>query len=263
MLDIFLMTIKSFEQQRRIQVYLPRSYQLGEKKYPVLYMHDGQNVFQDGEAIGGVSLELESYLEETGLDVIVVAIDQNSDERKNEYCPWENGAYSQKFLGAESSSFGGKGKQYIEFIVEELKPSIDKKYRTIENQTAMAGISMGGLITLYAACLYPKVFKDLYVFSGAFYANQEKIEDLLEATDLSAIRTLYMDCGTDEAGSGTFVSEEFLASNHAIYEVVKRKVPAANFKVLEGKEHNYRSFQKRVPQLFSFLINDVIPEGCR
>lgn len=257
MLDIFSMTIKSFQQQRRIQVYLPRSYQFGEKKYPVLYMHDGQNVFRNDEAIGGVSLELESYLDKKELDVIVVAIDQNSDERKNEYCPWENGAYSQIFLDAASSSFGGKGKPYIEFIVEELKPSIDKKYRTIENRAAMAGISMGGLITLYAACIYPKVFKDLFVFSGAFYANQEKIEDLLEATDLSAIRTLYMDCGTDEAGSGTFISKEFLASNHAIYEVAKRKLPTAEFKVLEGEEHNYRAFQKRVPQLFSFLTNEV------
>lgn len=168
MLDIFPIPINSLQQERRIQVYLPQSYSLSQKNYPVLYMHDGQNVFRNDGAIGGISLELERYLDEEDLDVIVVAIDQNSSERKNEYCPWENGAYSQKFLGAESSSFGGQGKQYLEFIVEELKPYIDEKYRTITNRTAMAGISMGGLISLYAACHYPKIFTDLIFFPPHF-----------------------------------------------------------------------------------------------
>ncbi|TWT06373.1 alpha/beta hydrolase [Planococcus sp. CPCC 101016] len=253
MLDIFPIPINSLQQERRIQVYLPQSYSLSQKNYPVLYMHDGQNVFRNDGAIGGISLELERYLDEKDLDVIVVAIDQNSSVRKNEYCPWENGAYSQKFLGAESLSFGGHGKQYLEFIVEELKPYIDEKYRTITNRTAMAGISMGGLISLYAACHYPKIFTDLILFSSAFYANQEKIEELVKRTDLSSINSLYMDCGTGEAGIGTSTSKEFLVSNNAVYELLRNKVPAVNFNVLEGEQHNYRSFQKRVPKLFSFL----------
>lgn len=257
MLDIFSIPINAFQHERRIQVYLPQSYPLSEKKYPVLYMHDGQNVFRNGDAIGGISLELERYLDEKGLDVIVVAIDQNSSERKNEYCPWENGAYSQKFLGVGSPSFGGKGKEYLEFIVEELKPCIDEKYRTITNRTAMAGISMGGLISLYAACHYPKIFTDLVLFSSAFYANQEKIEQLAKRADFSGINSLYMDCGTGEAGIGTSTSKEFLVSNNAIYELLRSKVPAVNFNVLEGEQHSYRSFQKRVPKLFAFLDREV------
>ncbi|EIM06261.1 putative esterase [Planococcus antarcticus DSM 14505] len=157
MLDIFSIAIKAFQHDRQIRVYLPKSYLSSNKKYPVLYMHDGQNVFRNDDAIGKVSLELEKYLDEEFLDVIVVAIDQNSSERKNEYCPWENGAYSKQFLEKVTPSFGGKGKQYAEFIVEELKPYIDEKYRTMQSQTAMAGISMGGLITLYMACCYPKI----------------------------------------------------------------------------------------------------------
>lgn len=257
MVDIFTVEIKAFQQQRKIRVYLPQSYALGQKNYPVLYMHDGQNVFRNDEAVGGVSLELEAYLDETKLDLIVVAIDQHSDERKNEYCPWQNGAYSQKFLKTDSPSFGGKGKQYLEFIAEELKPYIDEKYRTIKNHTAMAGISMGGLITLYAACRYPTIFKDVVIFSGAFYANQEKIEELVEEAELSAIQSLYLDCGTSEAGIGTGTSKEFLASANAVYSKLKGKVPAVNFNVLEGEAHNYRSFQKRIPQLFSFLDEEA------
>ncbi|WP_308787617.1 alpha/beta hydrolase [Planomicrobium stackebrandtii] len=252
------MTIKAFQQERRIQVYLPSGYQLGQKHYPVLYMHDGQNVFRNDEAIGGTSLELEKYLDETRLDVIVVAIDQNSQKRKNEYCPWENGAYSKQFLETDFPSFGGKGAKYIEFIVDELKPCIDAKYRTLENRTAMAGISMGSLITVYAACRYPKTFNYLILFSGAFYANQEKIEELVAGTNLSEIRSLYMDCGSSEAGRGTFISKEFLASNRAVYKAVKKKVPIADFKVQEGEEHHYRSFKKRVPKLFTFLNNEVL-----
>ncbi|EIM06262.1 putative esterase [Planococcus antarcticus DSM 14505] len=98
----------------------------------------------------------------------------------------------------------------------------------------------------------------MIVFSGAFYANQEKMEDLLEKVDLSAIRSLYMDCGTSEAGVGNFISKEFLASSQAVHQVIKKKLPAVNFKVLEGEEHNYRSFQNRVPQLFSFLDHEVL-----
>lgn len=258
MLDIFPMTIKAFQQERRIQVYVPCSYQLGKKEYAVLYMHDGQNVFRNEEAIGGTSLELERYLDENQLDVIVVAIDQNSRERKSEYCPWENGVYSKRFLEADSPSFGGSGATYIEFIIDELKPYIDAKYRTLKNHTAMAGISMGGLITLYAACCYPKVFKNLILFSGAFYANQEKIEELVASADLSGMHSLYMDCGSSEAGRGTFISKEFIASNYAVYNAVKKKVPNADFKVLEGEEHHYRSFKKRIPKLFSFLNTEVI-----
>ena len=257
MLDIFPMTMKAFKQDRLIQVYLPQNYPSSNKKYPVLYMHDGQNVFRNDRAIGGVSLELEKYLGEKELDVIVVAIDQDSDERKNEYCPWENGAYSKQFLEAETPSFGGNGTAYIEFIVEELKPHMDKAYRTNPTQTAMAGISMGGLISLYAACRYPAIFKNLIVLSGAFYANQEKMEELLKTADLSEMHSLYMDCGTNEGGIGIFLSNEFLASNQAIYEAVKRTMPTAELKVLAGQGHHYRSFQKRVRQLFSFFTNEV------
>ncbi len=97
MLDIFSIAIKAFQPERKIQVYLPKSYVYSNKKYPVLYMHDRQNVFRNDRAIGGVSLEIEKYLDAEHLDVIVVAIDQNNEERKNEYGPWANGAYSRIF----------------------------------------------------------------------------------------------------------------------------------------------------------------------
>lgn len=258
LIDIFPVYSEKMKNDRFIRVYTPADYYDQEKRYPVLYMHDGQNVFNDKEAIDGLSLRLEKYLLENELELIVVAIDQNSAERKNEYCPWSNGDYSRKLLADETLSFGGKGDSYSSFLVEELKPLIDLKYRTRENQAAMAGISMGSLITLYTACKYPHVFKDLIILSGAFYANQEEMENFLNTADLTGINSCYMDCGTAEAGKGTHISREFMTSNRSIYNIVKKKVSSANFKALVGNEHHYRDFQNRVPALFHFLRRESI-----
>ncbi|MFX3623165.1 MAG: alpha/beta hydrolase [Ectobacillus sp.] len=251
-LEVFSVPIASFKQDRFIRVYLPQSYHKETKRYPVLYMHDGKNVFRDQDAAGGTSLELESYLEQNKLDVIVVGIDQNCEERINEYCPWANGDYSKRILG-HASSAGGKGALYIDFIVHELKPLIDNKYRTLKDCTAMAGISLGGLISTYAACRYPYIFKNITALSSAFFRNQEEIERLLQDSDLSAIERFYLDCGTKEAGVDDRISKEFLVSNLAVYEILKEKVPHAQFKVINDAEHSYVFFKERVPQLFSFL----------
>ncbi|WP_017381355.1 alpha/beta hydrolase [Paenisporosarcina sp. TG-14] len=253
MLEIFPMYITSFKQERLIRVYLPRNYNKENQIYPVLYMHDGQNIFQDDVAIGGISLELENYLDENELEVIVVGIDQNSDERINEYCPWINGEYSKKILG-QASSAGGKGIRYVDFIADELKPFIDNKYRTLKDRTAMAGISLGGLISTYAMCRYPQVFKSIAVLSSAFYRNQEEIEKLIKDTDLSLIERVYLDCGTKEAGYDDVINKEFSASNRAIYEILKEKIPNAKFEIINDAEHNYLFFRERIPKLFSFLI---------
>lgn len=253
-LEIFPISVILFEQDRLVRVYLPKNYHKENKKYPVLYMHDGQNVFRDNDAIGGTSLELENYLDENGVEVIVVGIDQNSEERINEYCPWTNGEYSKKILG-QASSAGGKGIQYVDFIVNELKPFIDNKYRTLKDRTAMAGISLGGLISTYAMCRYPQVFKSIAVLSSAFYRNQEGIEKLIQDTDLSVIERFYLDCGTKEAGYEEIINKEFLASNNAIYEILKEKIPNAKFEIINDAEHNYLFFRERVPKIFSFLMS--------
>lgn len=242
------------KQERTIRVYLPNTYEQENEEYPVLYMHDGQNVFMDEEAIKGISLRLEDYLKQNELRVIVVAIDLNPEERMNEYCPWEIGEYSERLTG-EPSSLGGKGKEYVEFIVSELKPFIDQKFRTNKANSAMAGISVGGLITTYAACTYPHIFKNIIVFSPAFFRNQEEMEKLLRVSDLTPIDSLYMDCGTKESAKSEEISKGFLASNQAIYEIIHQKLPQTKFRVIEDGEHNYDSFRERVPALFLFLTN--------
>lgn len=252
MIEKFHISMNAFKEDRMIRVLLPKNYHQGLKEYPVLYMHDGQNAFNDDEAIGGHSLKLEDFIGDHKIELIVVAIDQNSQERLNEYCPWKNGAYSRKLLG-KTDPTGGKGKEYVDFIVHELKPLIDEKYRTIMGRSFMAGISLGGLISTYAACAYPHIFRNIAVLSSAFFRNQEEIEKLLWNSDLSQLERFYLDAGTNESKNDQSVSEGFLESNQAIYEILKNKNVNVKFKIIEGGQHHYLEFKKRVPDIFSFF----------
>lgn len=252
-LEAFQMVSSILKNNRLVRVYLPKSYSKSEsKRYPVLYMHDGQNVFRDKDAIGGVSLGLEEYVEKNDIDVIIVAIDQVVEERKNEYCPWVSGEFVRELTG-NSDSYGGKGKQYIEFIVHELKPTIDSNFRTINDNSLLAGISLGGLITIYAACKYPHIFRTIICLSSSFLSNQEEIETLIDDSDLTLIESIYLDCGTNEAGEGTQLSDEFIKSNQIIYRKLKDKIPNTRFVVIPDAEHSYSFFKRRKRELFLSL----------
>ncbi|MGG1676042.1 alpha/beta hydrolase [Neobacillus sp. NRS-1170] len=262
MLENFPVYMSSFKQERMIRVYLPESYNEYERRYPVLYMHDGQNVFEDEGAIRGISLGMKDHLEQTGLDIIVVAIDLNpeGEERINEYCPWVNGETSKKVLGYASSS-GGRGEEYLDFILHELKPLIDKKYRTVTDHTSMAGISLGGHISTYAACKYPHIFKRIAAISPGFYRNQEEIEKLLRSSDLSSIERFYIDFGTKEVGEDEEMNQLFLGLTNGVYDILKSKVENLHFEVIEGAEHRYEFFRKRIPGMISYLYSDLKKTG--
>jgi predicted alpha/beta superfamily hydrolase len=256
MLEKFKIPIPAFNHERTIRVYTPANYDSEQtKRYPVLYMHDGQNVFEDLDAIQGVSLGLKDYLDRSRLEIIVVGIDTNTlgDERKNEYCPWVDGEFSKNFNG-KASTTGGKGATYVDFIVHELKPFIDRKYRTLEDSTSIAGVSLGGLISTYAVCRYPHIFTKVATISSAFWRNQEEIENLLIHTDLSSIETFYMDGGTKESEDER-VSKEFLVSNQRIYDILAVKIVNTRFDILEDAEHNYTFFRKRVPEMITELFS--------
>ena len=153
-----------------------------------------------------------------------------------------------------ASTTGGKGAAYVEFIVNELKPFIDSKYRTLEHSTSIAGVSLGGLISTYAVCRYPHIFTKVATISSAFWRNQEEIEKLLKNTDLSSIEKFYMDGGTKETEDER-ISKGFLESNQAIYDILAGKVTNTKFNIVENAEHNYSFFRKRVPEIFTELFS--------
>lgn len=253
MFEHFEVNISTLDRKRMVRVYLPKKYDENkEKRYPVLYMHDGQNLYNDEDAGYGMSWGISNYLDKSDLEIIVVGIDCNEGyKRLDEYSPWTS-SEMRKIFAPELDGIGGEGQQYVEYIVNELKPFIDEKYRTIPDESSMAGSSMGGLISTYAACKYPNIFKRVASVSSAYWFTQEEIEKLIQDSNLSAIEKFYLDVGTNES-SGTIDSQRYIESSESVYSLLKEKVKDIKFVIAEDAVHNELAWRERVPAIFSYL----------
>ena len=153
--------------KRRVSILLPHDYQQTNTHYPVIYLQDGQNLFDDYAPYGnwGVNKRLAVLAERGQGNVIVVAIDHGGVERAAEYTP----TYEGTRLGT------GFGKDYAKFMCETLKPYIDHNFRTLTGRehTAIGGSSMGGLISIYAALMYPQVYSKMMIFSPALWVTSK------------------------------------------------------------------------------------------
>ena len=157
---------------RRVWVYLPADYAATTRRYPVLYLQDGQNIFDEMTAFAGewgVDETLDQ-LSASGQDLggcLVVAIDNGGPHRLDEYSPWRN----------PHNGRGGEGEQYVDFLVNTLKPYIDFHYRTLPGRahTGVGGSSMGALISTYAALHYPAVFGRVGIFSPAYWFARQSL----------------------------------------------------------------------------------------
>lgn len=148
-----------------IAVYLPPTLAASRladassgRRYPVIYFHDGQNVFDDRTSFVG-EWEADETLEKLALDgieAIAVAIPNGGEARMDEYSPWRE----KNFLRGHKGDVGGKGDAYMEWLVEDVKPLIDRSFpiQTERESTGLVGSSMGGLISLYGILKYPEVF---------------------------------------------------------------------------------------------------------
>ena len=175
----------------KIWVYLPPNYSENSKKYPVIYMHDAQNLFDNATSYIGeweVDETLNTLFEKTGKGFIVVGVENGGNERINEYTPWKNEKYG-----------GGKGDIYINFIVNTLKPYIDKTYRTKKQQkhTGLIGSSLGGLISYYGGLKYPKTFGKIGALSPSFWFSN-KVEEFTSAHGNTKKVKLFMLIGGKE-----------------------------------------------------------------
>ena len=183
--------IPQLNRVRRVWIYLPPGYTGSQKKYPVLYMHDGQNVFDDATSFAGewgVDETLDSISRHIA-EIIVVAVDHGGPKRVNEYSPYDMERFGR-----------GEGDQYVDFLVKTLKPFIDKNYRTVKEKTGtfIAGSSMGGLISMYAVLKYPNVFGGAGVFSPAFWVAPEIFDDI-RTKGKSVNSRIYFYCGKQES----------------------------------------------------------------
>lgn len=149
---------------RRISVLLPHDYYHTDKHYPVLYLQDGQNLFDDYAPFGNWALDKKlAVLSERGTgDLIIIAIDHAAEQRIAEFTP-----SFQTRLGR------GEGKKYVRFLTDTLKPFVDKNFRTLPSRehTGIGGSSMGGLISIYAGLMYPEAYGKLMIFSPSLWVS--------------------------------------------------------------------------------------------
>ena len=162
---------------RRVWIYLPKDYAKSIKKYPVLYMHDGQDLFDEATSkgrIGPLEWGVDETLDQSPHEAIVVAIAhaENIQQRQNEYFVKSNAQFPHPI-----------GELYLSDIVKHLKPYIDRQYRTLPDKkhTAMAGSSVGGLLTFYAGLLYPNVFGNLGVLSPSIWLDEGNISSTMQS----------------------------------------------------------------------------------
>lgn len=161
------MEIPGLKRRRRIWAFLPADYNFNtEKRYPVLYINDAQNVFEGWKATFGKSWEVHNTMRQLGLhgyeQSIIIGIEHGNRRRGFEYLPL-----------TRSGEFAYEGNAYADFLANKLKPYVDKKLRTIpwREQTALFGSSLGGLITLYTGMKHQDVFSKLGVFSPSLWAT--------------------------------------------------------------------------------------------
>ena len=198
-----------FDRNRKIWLYLPPDYNSSVKNYPVLYMHDGQNLFDNATSFTGeweVDETLNSLFSAGDYGAIVVGIDNGGGERLNEYSPWINPS-----LG------GGDGDDYMAFLANTLKPYIDANFRTRPEpaMNALIGSSMGGLISTYGICEFPGSFRKAGSMSPAYWFALTSLNSYIN-TSVSGLENhrIYFVAGTNE--SSTMVSNISTVRNNLL-----------------------------------------------
>lgn len=182
---------------RPLHIYLPDDYTNGMDRYPVLYFFDGHNLFSDDDATYGKCWGLKKFLDDWDNKLILVGIEcgHEGDERLSEYMPY------RPLLTTRFAMYLPRGNKTMEWIVNEVKPMIDKCYRTLPDRefTGIGGSSMGGLMALYAGAHYNHVFSKAACVSSAIgFCMRPLLKDLRQS-EIRPGSKFYLSWGTREA----------------------------------------------------------------
>lgn len=250
--------MQSLNRSRDLMIYLPDDYQTSGKRYPVLYINDGQNAFFDQESYSGCSWGFLEDVYAHHRDVILVAIPCNFEPemRESEYGAWKTDrTITILEVGRPEPGLGGEGEAYVNFLCYELKPYIDSRYPTDPQDTAITGSSAGGNISFYATLRHPEIFRKCAALSCAFWYYPQQYRELTESSDLSAVWQLYLDLGTNEGNGNAFVNNLYRFDNQMILEALEKKGLGnrLTFRVIEGASHCEAEWRKRVPYFMNLF----------
>lgn len=242
--------------RRDILVHLPDSYERDRRRYPVLYMHDGQNLFDENTSYAGEWRvdETMQRLARMGVEAIIVGVPNMEDERLAEYSPFDDAHFGP-----------GYGDQYLAFLAETLKPLIDRDFRTLPGRrhTGLMGSSMGGLISLYGFFRCHEVFGLAGVMSPSLWFANRAIYTYVEQAPYVPGK-IYLDVGTREYG-GSVTEKAARRQSRRHYAGVRRMKRILVKKgyrlrrellVVEerGAGHNEPSWARRLPVALRFLL---------
>ena len=256
MIHIRKIQIPAFPTQapRRLYVRVPRDYARSDRRYPVLYMFDGHNVFYDSHATFGKSWGMKAFLDAAGLPLIVAAVECNPEgcRRLNEYAPWDFRIPKAYRFNSVPAFIQGEGERTMDWFIHSLKPEIDRRYRTLPDRehTLIAGSSMGGLMALYAVTACNEVFSRAAALSPSLWAGGKELKELLKHTKYEKPTLVYLDVGTAELPPSRHGA---LAALFRTAAVLTRGGADAAARVVPDAKHNEAAWEKRIPVFMDYL----------
>ena len=236
-------------EERCAYIYLPESYNEDtRRRYPVLYMFDGHNVFFDSDATYGKCWGMKEYMDFNGTEIIIAAVECNhspDNGRLMEYSPY---TFDDPHFGLVT----GYGKATMEWLVHTFKKDIDRYYRTLRgrNNTFIAGSSMGGLMSLYAIIAYNKYFSGAAALSPSLWTHPENIEKLIRSTRVRPNTRLYMDYGSRELQNHPGMKKQF----QRVTSLLLAKNIFLNARIVPNGEHCEACWEKQIPFFMNTLL---------
>jgi predicted alpha/beta superfamily hydrolase len=235
--------------ERTLRLYLPPSYEANPaRRYPVLYMHDAQNLFDDRTSFAGewgVDETLDDFAATRGFEAIVVGIDNGGTERIRELAPWTNPKYG-----------AAQGERYMAFVVDTVKPWIDAHYRTQPGResTAIMGSSMGGLISHYALLRYPQVFGKAAIFSPSYWFTGDVYAQTAAHPWPAGTKTFFYIGGREDAESVPDVERMV-----ALLRTQPRVPGDITVRIDPRGEHDERAWRAQFPHAVAWLFDLPVP----
>lgn len=237
------------EEARKAYLYLPESYDREpDKRYPVLYMFDGHNVFFDSDATYGKSWGMKEYMDYTGTQLLIAAVECNhspDNGRLREYSPFP-------FDDPKLGHFPGLGRKTMEWMIGSFKKDIDSRFRTLADRenTFIGGSSMGGLMSLYAVLEFNKVFSRAAALSPSIWVAPEKLERLARRASLGPDTVVYMDYGSEEMRGRAGMLRGF---GRMAALLVERRVLVTS-RMVPGGQHCEASWERQIPFFMNTLL---------